>query len=236
MRALITSALLLVFGFSSHAQSFEVVGSGKVFTGKVGEKVAAEIPIRNLTNKPIQIVIRRLDKVIGTSQSTYICWGEDCLNKDDDQIPLSKRISAQEVSQKFVSTLEAGLVPGISSVKYLIYNRDNPSDAIEYEVNYTIEEAVDEKFLYESEEIQLKEIYPNPVSEFAVLNYNLKDENVNAEIVLHNVLGSIIGRYDLIPFESKLKIITEDFNPGVYFYTLYIDGDGVTTHKIVIRK
>ncbi|MEQ8927943.1 MAG: T9SS type A sorting domain-containing protein [Fulvivirga sp.] len=236
MRVLITSALLLLFGFPAMTQSFEVVETNKVFVGKVGEKVAAEIPIKNLTDRPIQIVIRRLDKVIGTSQSTYICWEGQCLTKEEEQIPLSKRISAQEVSKKFVSTLEAGLVPGISSVKYLIYNRDNPSDAVEYEVNYTIEEAVEEKFLYESAEIQLKEIYPNPVSEFAILNYNLKDEDVQAEIVLHNVLGSVIGKYDLTPFETKLKIVTEDFNPGVYFYTLYLDGDGVTTHKIVIRK
>ena len=40
----------------------------------------------------------------------------------------------------------------------------------------------------------------------------------------------------LKPLEKELKIPTIEYNPGVYFYTLYIDGEGVITKKLVIRR
>ncbi len=236
MKSLLSTTLLLFLAFVCQSQSFEVVETHQVFKGNVGEQVKAKIGIRNLTDHPIQIVVKRLEKVIGTSQKTFICWSGDCITPDQDQLPLSKRISPKETSLKFESVLEAGLVPGISSVKYLIYNRDVPEESLVYEVNYTIEEEDNSKTLFSSPKIKLNDIYPNPVTDFAIIDYNLFDEDIKAKIVLHNVLGSIVGEYELAPFESKLKIKTEEFNAGVYFYTLYLDGDGVMTHKLIIRK
>ena len=236
MRALITSTLILLTTLVAQTQSFEVMDRNHVFKGKVGEKIEAEIPIRNLTSRPLQLIVKRIDQVIGTSQSVFICWDGNCSDKNDDQLSLSKKVTAFETSHKLKSILDAGLAPGISTVKYLIYNRDNPSDAVEIEVNYTIEEQITAKALFTSDDIVLSEIYPNPVTDFAIINYNLINENIKAKIVFHNVLGSVINEYNLSPYEKRIKIITEDLNSGVYFYTLYLDGDGVATHKIVIRK
>ncbi len=236
MRPLATVALIMFLGGSLSAQSFEVAETKQFFKGSVGEKITAQIPIRNLTNEPIQIIIKRLDQTIGTSQVSYFCWDQQCLEKGVDQLPLSKKINPQETTLKFESILEAGLVPGISSIKYLIYNRDNPAESLVYEVQYTIEEKDVSKSLFSSSKIRLNDIYPNPVTEFAIIDYQLINENTKAKIVLHNVLGSVVGEYPLTPFENKIKIVTDDFNPGVYFYTLNIDGDGVITQKLIIRK
>lgn len=222
--------------FSSMSQSFEIAESKSIYSGFVGEQIVAEIPIKNLTDRPLEIGIKRIEVVIGTSQTTYLCIGEDCEDSETDELTLAQNIQSGQTLTQLSSILEAGLVPGVSTVKYLIYNRNNPSETVEYEVNYTIKERADSKLLYSSSELDLKEIYPNPVVDFAILSYELKNKETEAKIVLHNVLGSIVNEYDLIPFENKLKIQTESLNPGVYFYTLYIDGDGITTHKIVIRK
>ncbi|MEQ8475708.1 T9SS type A sorting domain-containing protein [Fulvivirga sp.] len=236
MKMFFSAVLILISGLFLQAQNFEVAETSEIFKGKVGEKIVAQIPIKNLSDRPIQLVIKRLDKVIGTSQTTYFCWDGQCQPSTQDILPISKRLSASETSLKLESVLEAGLVPGISSVKYLIYNRDNPAEAVEYEVNYTIEENDEGKILYSSADVKLKDIYPNPITEYAIIDYELINENTNAKIVLHNVLGSVVGEYVLAPYESKLKINADEFNPGVYFYTLYIDNDGVITHKLIIRK
>lgn len=236
MKLFFSAVLILISGLCLQAQNFEVAETTQIFKGKVGEKIVAQIPIKNLSDRPIQLVVKRLDKVIGTSQATYFCWDGQCQPSAQDVMPISKRLPARETSLKLESVLEAGLVPGISSVKYLIYNRDNPAEAVEYEVNYTIEENDEGKILYSSSDIKLKDIYPNPVTEYAMIDYELINDNTKAKIVLHNVLGSVVGEYDLAPYENKLKINTDEFNPGVYFYTLYIDNDGVITHKLIIRK
>ncbi len=181
-------------------------------------------------------MVRRIEKVIGTSQTNFFCWDGECYDANIDELPLSKYISPGETSDKFESILETGLVSGISSVKYLIYNRDNPTDAIEYKMNYTVEERTQSNILFNSPELIINEVYPNPVKEYAIIDYNVYDQELKAKIVLHNVLGSVVGGYDLPYLKTKLKINTEDFNPGVYFYTLYIDNDAAFTRKLIIRQ
>jgi hypothetical protein len=236
MKILLSTALLIILTLNSWAQSFEVIEKNEIFKGKIGERITAQIPIRNLSSEPLHLVIKRLGKVIGTSQKTYFCWDNQCLTSDQDQLPISRRVGSFETLNKLESVLETGLVAGISSVKYLIYNRDNPSESLIYEVNYTIEENFDRKSLYSSAEIKLNDVYPNPVTEYAIIDYNLTNSDVKAKMVFHNVLGSIVSEYELMPFENKLKVSATDFNSGVYFYTLYIDGDGVMTHKLIVRK
>lgn len=220
----------------AHAQNFEVVGQSGTLKGGIGEQITAPIKIKNNTNKPIQIVVKRLNQVIGTSQNSYFCWGSECYEAEVKQMPVSKKLEAGETSSKFKSVLETGLVAGFSTVKYLIYDRDNPSDAIEYEVTYTVEDGANKQTIFSSDEVRINDVYPNPVIDFAIIDYNILKEDVKAKIVIHNVLGSIIGEYDLAYLETKLKIKTDDFNPGVYFYTLYIDNDGIMTRKLIIRK
>lgn len=220
----------------SFGQSFEIKEAQGTYRGEIGNTMEVPIKIKNLTDSPIQIVVKRVDKVIGTSQSSHFCWGDNCFDDKVDQIPLSQRIQVGETSDKLISVLETGLVAGISTVKYLIYNRDTPSDAVEYEVNYTIEEDLGNNVIFSSPDVKINEVYPNPANEFAIFDYNLTNEDIEAKIVMHNVLGSIVGEYELVYLETKLKIITENMNPGVYFYTLYIDNDGMMTKKMVIRK
>ena len=213
--------MLCMLCLLSFGQNFEVVSSNSNFTGSIGDQIKAPVTIKNLSDKPIQIVFKR---------------DEECYEATTDEIPLSKRINPGETSNKFESILEAGLVAGISTVRYLIYDRDNPSETIEYEISYIVEEETNPNAIFSTSEIRINEVYPNPVREFAIIDYNLHTEEIEAKIVLHNVLGSVVGEYELSYFETKLKINTEEFNPGVYFYTLHLDNDGVLTKKLIIRK
>lgn len=216
-------------------QSFEIMGERGTYEGEIGRSIKVPINIKNLTDRPIQIVVKRIDQVIGTSQTSHFCWDKECFDNKTEQLPLSQKINKGEISNKFVSVLETGLVAGISTIKYLIYNRDIPSDAVEYEITYTVEEDLGNNLIFSSPEVKINEVYPNPATEFAIFDYKVLDEDIEAKIIMHNVLGSIVGEYELAYLETKLKVITENMNPGVYFYTLYIDNDGVMTKKMVVR-
>ncbi|TRX52015.1 T9SS type A sorting domain-containing protein [Fulvivirga sp. M361] len=237
MKIVFSTFIFWLLATGIYGQSFELVDyNNSTYKGAIGKQIKAPIRIKNLTDKPIQIMVRRIEKVIGTSQTNFFCWDGECYDANIDELPLSKYISPGETSDKFESILETGLVSGISSVKYLIYNRDNPTDAIEYKMNYTVEERTQSNILFNSPELIINEVYPNPVKEYAIIDYNVYDQELKAKIVLHNVLGSVVGGYDLPYLKTKLKINTEDFNPGVYFYTLYIDNDAAFTRKLIIRQ
>jgi hypothetical protein len=72
------------------------------------------------------------------------------------------------------SILETGLAASISSVKYLIYDLNNPADSLVHEISYVIEDPNSKKLLFNNRDIQISNIYPNPVEDYAFLNYNFK--------------------------------------------------------------
>ncbi len=236
MKIFLSTFIACLVALAAEAQSFEVIESNRTYKGHIGQRITAPVKIRNLSNRPIQIEVRRIAQVIGTSQVHYFCWNDECYDASTNELPISKRINPRETSSELVSVLEAGLVEGISSVSFLIYDRDNPNQAAEYEVNYIVEEDPGKNVIFNSSDIRINEVYPNPVREFAIFDYNLINEEIEAKIVLHNVLGSVVGDYELSYFETKLKVNTEDLNPGVYFYTLYLDNDGILTKKLIVRK
>jgi hypothetical protein len=127
-------------------------------------------------------------------------------------------------------------VEGFSTVTYLIYDRSNPVSSVQYEITYSVESEQEERIIYNSRAIRVNDVYPNPVTEFAFIDYNVLDDNIDAKVVIHNVLGSIVAEYELPYLETRVKINAEEFNAGVYFYTLYVDNEGVMSRKLIVRK
>lgn len=230
-------SLLLVLTFNSvGAQNIKLINDGKVISGALGSEMRSQIQIQNTSDEPVMVMVRRIDMHIGSSQSSYFCWGNDCQEASVENLTLARRIMPGEITSDFVSVLESGLVEGESMVKYLIYEKDHPSNFVEYEANYKVGISDPHGMLFTSDNAKLSDIYPNPVREVAILDYTINNEDTKAKIIIHNILGSVIGEYDLVTAESQLKISTNDFNAGVYFYTLYIDEDGIITKKLVIKK
>jgi hypothetical protein len=227
----------LCFSASLLAQDFEIITDQEVVaTGELSADIRVPIKIKNISDKPIYIFVDRVEKVVGSTQTTNFCWGEECFGIAIERLPLSKRIEPGEISEAFTSVLHSGLVEGYSTVKYHIYTRSNKQEVVSHEVTYSIEGNQNSQALYVSDQLVFNEIYPNPVRDYAIINYQVNDPETEAKVILHNVLGSVVGTYDLLVLERLLKIETKSFNPGVYFYTLFIDGDGILTKKLIIRE
>lgn len=236
MKLVLSTILTLVFAISAYAQRFEVVDANKNFTAMIGERISAPLKIKNLTEEPLNLVIRRVNKDIGSSQSSFFCLNGECFDSDADQLPVQYVIPPGETSLKFESILETGLAAGYSSIKYIVYDRNHPAEAVEFQLSYNVKDQDQKSLIYASDDLKINDVYPNPVSDFAVIDYNIANKDIEAKIIIHNVLGSIIGEYKLPSLENKITIKTDEFNPGVYFYTLYVDNDGVMTRKLIIRK
>lgn len=233
---LIFTIFILLFGFSTIAQSIEILNSNQNYHGNIGSKIEVPVKIKNNSDRILYLMVQRVSSQIGSTQSTYFCWGDECFGKDTYMFPNSRKLAPGEESSAFIAVLEAGLTEQFSTVTYIFYDRDNPSDAVSYELNYNVEEKEVKGLLYESEDITLSDAYPNPVSEYAIIQYRYFDETKEAKILIHNVLGSIVGEYKLLPFETQLKISTHELNPGVYFYTLYLDKQVKVTKKLLVKK
>lgn len=92
-----------------------------------------------------------------------------------------------------------------------------------------------EEQLYSSEKITVSNIYPNPASEYAEVDYTISSDLRDAKLIVYNVLGSQMAEYPLLKNDTKLRINTREMSTGLYFYQLALEGKKVATKKMLVR-
>lgn len=229
---------MLVMGMAisccGFAQSFEVTSLQDSYNGFIGEAIKAPLRLKNTSDKAITLIIRNVDAQIGSSQRNYFCLDNNCLDhKVEDFIV---KIEPGQVMNNFQVVLDAGLVSGESSLRYVAFNKYNPGQVVEFDLNFIVEEKPEKQNLYSSRFITLHDVYPNPVVDQAVVDYKMNNDQVKAKIVVHNILGNVVGEYSLPSSENFVRVRTDDLSAGIYFYTLYVENEGVITRKLIVRK
>lgn len=234
MKRWLSIAGLILASTVGYSQSFELINRQGNYQTTVGETLRIPIHIRNTTDKPQFYIIRKVQSDLGLTQKGYFCLDNNCL--EPDMVEFSKRIEAGETLITLFYTLETGLVTGQNSIKFEVFARGNQKETVEHQVNVVVEERGAKAVLFQSKDITIHEIYPNPVVDQAIVDYKIHNESLKAKILLHNILGKSMGDYELPVFETRVKILAEELAAGVYFYTLYLDNSGVLTRKLIVRK
>ncbi|MBC8155795.1 MAG: T9SS type A sorting domain-containing protein [Bacteroidetes bacterium] len=90
-----------------------------------------------------------------------------------------------------------------------------------------------EDLMFANDRIIVSNVYPNPASESAEIDYVLTSGE--AKITLLNVLGTPVAEYTLDRSDRKLRIPTRTMDTGVYLYLLSLDGRKVATKKLLVR-
>lgn len=234
MKHFYSLCLLTLISFGLAAQTFELTGQLESYKGHIGDIIKAPVKFKNIGEKPVTLIIRKVNDQIGTTQKNYFCIDNTCLDqKIEDYIV---KVDPGQILSSFHIALEAGLAPGVSSVKYIAYNKSNPSESLEFELHFVVDEKPEKQSIYSSHIITVQELYPNPLTDVGYMDYKITSDRVKAKIVIHNILGNAVGEYDLPAYENKVKIRTDELNAGIYFYTLYVDNEGVMTRKLIVKK
>ncbi len=236
MRGFIVSILLLISMSIAHAQSLRLVNtSGKIF-GRVGSEIEAPVSVKNVSSKPVEIVIERTNQKISGGQESFFCMGRTCYTPETKISAETKVLRPGEIYDGFKSVLRSGMGKSTTQISYCFVNVADSEDKLCTTLTYQVESTESNDVLFFNDDISISSIYPNPINEVALFDYTVKKSSIQPKIILHNVLGSIVGEYILNEYENKLKIYTQNFKPGVYFYTLNIDNQNLITKKFVIKR
>ena len=229
LSAIMISVSSWVFG-----QGFEITPLQDSYSGVIGETIKVPLRFKNTSDKPITLIVRKVDEQLGSTQKKYFCIDNNCLDsKIEDYVV---KVEPGQVTSNLYIALEAGLNQNASSLKYIAYNKFNPGHALDIDLNFNVEEKLTKANIYNSRHITLYDVYPNPAVEHANVAYKLASDQVKAKILVHNIIGNVIGEYTLSAFDSTVRIKTEDLNAGIYFYTLYVDNEGVMTRNLIVKK
>lgn len=230
MKVWLSLALVSLHWLALQAQQFNVSTTTEPVKATIGEIVQTPLRIRNNDTKTLTLVLRKIQSELGSTQKSTFCINGQC--KEEIQL----KVDPGQTIQDIVVAFEAGLAEGISSSRYVVLNKNIPTEMVEFELNFSVYEADPDRSIYESKFITLHDVYPNPAIETAQIDYKIRESHPTYTIIVRNLLGNIVSRYPLDVLETKLKMRTDELNPGIYFFTLYIDNEGVMTRKMMVKR
>ncbi|REA57688.1 T9SS C-terminal target domain-containing protein [Dyadobacter luteus] len=117
---------------------------------------------------------------------------------------------------------------GVQEAELVVKNIERKSAPVETAIKT-------EEQLYISDVITVSNIYPNPASERAELDYNITGDLRDAKVIFYNVLGTKMNEYALTKSNRKLTVDTTVMPTGLYFYQLSLEGKKVATKKMLVR-
>jgi len=82
-------------------------------------------------------------------------------------------------------------------------------------------------------DIEFSNPYPNPVKTQTKINYIIPFTFKRATIVIRNIIGTSLIEYEIVYPEGKITLDFSEFDDGIYFYSLIIDGNIILTRKII---
>jgi len=230
----IVISFLLLSSLSSFGQTFDLIDRAEAYTAGISQSIRIPIKIKNTSDKDQFYIVRIVGNDLSGTQRGYFCIDKNCLEPGITEF--SKRIESGRILEGLHFYLETGLVTGQYPLRFEIFAKGNINTLVEHQVNVNIEEKQPKSLVFQSKDITVHDVYPNPVFDQAYIDYRLHTETVKAKLIVHNILGSSVSNHELPFSESKVKIEAQDLTPGVYFYTVYLDNIGVLTRKLIVRR
>lgn len=206
------------------------------FRGDLGSTQRKTVILQNESDQAKTYLLKNLRGNIGSSQKVRICVGEECFDPSKDLAKIKLVLKPGEIMTDLYLDFDLGIVETRGSFDLNFVNSTNLRDLFVVEARYNVEDPNKKVDEFDYGEIILSDVYPNPSVKIAQLDYSLKSTKSNAKITINSFIGNPIAEYPLYQDQNTLVINVSDFNPGVYFYTLFVDNKNIVTKKLVVKK
>jgi hypothetical protein len=226
--------LLLLFPIFAGAQQVHVLSEAVEFSGKIGSSQRKTVLLHNESSQPKTFLLRNIKGSIGSSQKMRICVGDQCFDPKKDLAKVMLKLAPGEIYTDLYLEFELGIAETLGSFELVFVNSEALREYVVIEAKYTV--SSEPKADFSHKDIKLGDIYPNPSNRVAQLDYTLVNPKSKAKITVTSFIGNPIAEYELDPTRNSLVIHVADYQPGVYFYTLFVDNKNVVTKKLQVKK
>ncbi|WPR73943.1 T9SS type A sorting domain-containing protein [Algoriphagus sp. NG3] len=219
-----------------HAQQVRVLSDGVEFRGDLGSEQRKTVFIQNETSQTKTYLLKSLRGNIGSSQKVRICIGEQCFDPKKELAKIKLTLAPGELLTDLYLVFDMGIATTRGSFDLSFVNENNLRDVFVVEARYEVEDPSIKVDKFDHDDIILSDVYPNPSVRTAQFDYTIKNQAVKARISINSFIGNPVANYELDPGRNTLPINVSDLNPGIYFYTLFLDNKNIVTKKLVVKK
>jgi len=222
--------------------------SGQTFVLSTDVDNPNRFQIQNNGSSAIYVVMDILELVlppeldpllVGIDGGIPVCWF-DCkqitrtgvfATVPDPSVPSKYKIPANSISPSPGDTYAFSPTPLSSQalIKIKFYELTNPDNyaIVTYDTQYTSINNTTSNF-------NTIFAYPNPAMESVNFKYNLKS-TTDSYVLIYNILGKEIKRLKLNKQDSEVNYDLSGLESGVYFYSLIVENQTITTKKLVVK-
>ncbi len=225
--------LLPIVGF---AQQIRVLSENLEFRGDLGSTQRKTIILQNDSDESKTFFLKNLRGNIGSSQLIKVCIGDRCYDPKKELAKIKLTLEPGEIVTDIYLDFQMGIAEARGSFDLFFANEANIREVFVVEAVYAVENGKNKVDEFDYNEMILSDVYPNPSNRIAQFDYEYKNPKVKARIAINSFIGNPVAEYELDPNRKSLVINVSDFNPGVYFYTLFLDNKNIVTKKLVVKK
>ena len=225
-----------MFPLFAGAQQIRVLSENLEFDGDLSSTQRKTVILQNESNQAKTYFLKNINGNIGSSQHVKICIGDDCYDPKRDLAKVRITLQPGELMTDLYLDFEMGIVETRGSFDLNFVNLENIRESFVIEARYDVSNPNKKVDEFDYKDLILSDVYPNPSNRIAQLDYQLKNPNAKAKIAINSFIGNPVAEYELDPDRTSLVINVSDFNPGVYFYTLFVDNKNIVTKKLQVKK
>jgi hypothetical protein len=233
---IIFTCLWLSVPILGSAQQVRVLSEALEFNGDLGTTQRKTVILQNDSDQQKTFFLKNLKGNIGSSQSIKVCIGDQCYDPKRDLAKIKLTLEPGEIVTDLYLDFQMGIAETRGSFDLFFANETNIRETFVVEAVYEVANAENKVDEFDYKEIILSDVYPNPSNRIAQFDYEFKNSKVKARIAINSFIGNPVAEYELDPIRKSLVINVSDFNPGVYFYTLFLDNKNIVTKKLVVKK
>ena len=235
----------LSFTLFSMAQDLQIIDPVDVMEGSIIVPEDAELDVHwdvmNMTTDTLHMRAKRIQMQIVPNSKNRFCWGPLCYdyptNESSTNANLIVTMDPGATESTFHGYYEHQGYAGHSIIKYCFFDHFNP----DIEVCQTVNFCVDDECIIDgvSEIImdgELGDIGPNPLTGLGTFSYSFNVLPTDAKVVIYNLVGKQVKSMKLDSKNGIVFLNGQEFQGGVYFYTLEAAGKVFATKKLVISK
>jgi hypothetical protein len=229
-----------------NAQSFKITTSGgtditnttHIIKG-AKELLKDTFIVENLTEVDKSTMLKRYETNVIPGTKNYFCWGDCFAPAEAGKHPLWYALEPINIlAGKIESSCSLYHRPegksGKSTYLFVFYDENFPDDSAFVEVVFDVADYVGIQQL-SAQQVSLK-ASPNPATDQFKVAYQLEGyKGSNARLVLVDLLGKKHAEYRLENTNGSVSIDASRLVPGIYFYSLQVDGTLIKTQKMIVR-
>jgi len=228
-------ALMLFVQPYAEARQVRVLNDAIEFSGKINTTQRKSLILQNESDQEKTYVLKFMRGNVGSSQNLKLCIGEKCYNPKKDLNKAHLTLKPGELITDLYLEFDLGITETRGTFDLHFTNTENPRDVFILEAVYNVLNGEDSGEV-NHRDISIGSVYPNPSTTIAQIDYELKNPNAHARIVVNSFIGNPVYDFLLNPSQKTLVINVGDLNPGVYFYTLIVDNKNIVTRKLVVKN